>query len=349
MYGLLIVDDNALVRMTLSMSVDWRKWNVELVGMAHDGEEALRFCEEHHPDIVITDIKMPGKDGIYLMEHLSKKSPEIQMIAVSDAGVFEHAKLAMIYGCINYLLKPVKAEELNDSVRRAVTNIQRSRIGDDDLFDFYEHALMSNSSLVENMDIFFIVGKKLPSMDTLYEQVEGIERNYLFQFSSHNLQIILGAIECLNDTSMSNMREVLEFNKTRLFILRKIDKSCTIEKMDQIYRESLKQLSLKIYWCRKPFHGTRRLDAGDWGKNLNLLYSLADDEGMLRILLERLNASTSEDFQSMETNRKIITDYLKHLALLSIRRFDDVYQLLTMMDNQQKIFNNWSFLSVRMD
>jgi len=73
MYGILIVDDNSLVRMSLVNLINWKRHNATLVAMAHDGNEAFRLCEEYLPHIVITDIKMPGGDGITLMKKIIQR------------------------------------------------------------------------------------------------------------------------------------------------------------------------------------------------------------------------------------------------------------------------------------
>lgn len=124
MYGILIADDNSLVRMALVNMIEWGRHGAELVATAHDGEEALRLCEEYHPHIVITDIRMPVKDGLYLMKHLHSDYPEIQIIAISAHGIFEYAKQAMQAGCLNYILKPISSEELNESIQTAISIIQ---------------------------------------------------------------------------------------------------------------------------------------------------------------------------------------------------------------------------------
>ena len=116
MYGILIVDDNSLVRMSLVNLISWKQHNATLVAIAHDGNEAFRLCEERLPHIVITDIKMPGCDGITLMQKIHRYYPMIQVIAISAHGVFEYAKQAMQAGCLNYILKPISGEELNESI-----------------------------------------------------------------------------------------------------------------------------------------------------------------------------------------------------------------------------------------
>ena len=156
MYGILIVDDNSLVRMSLVNLISWKQHNATLVAIAHDGNEAFRLCEERLPHIVITDIKMPGCDGITLMQKIHRYYPMIQVLAISAHGVFEYAKQAMQAGCLNYILKPISGEELNESIASAIAVIQ-SRGGrtDEDLYNLYEYAL--------NLSLIHICNSTLPS------------------------------------------------------------------------------------------------------------------------------------------------------------------------------------------
>ena len=171
MYGILIVDDNSLVRMSLVNLISWKQHNATLVAIAHDGNEAFRLCEERLPHIVITDIKMPGCDGITLMQKIHRYYPMIQVIAISAHGVFEYAKHAMQAGCLNYILKPISGEELNESIASAIAVIQ-SRGGrtDEDLYNLYEYALNSYLSSTEKYCAVFLAGWELPTT----EEIESI-------------------------------------------------------------------------------------------------------------------------------------------------------------------------------
>lgn len=88
----------------------------EIVGEATDGESALALIEERHPDIVITDIRMPGISGIELLRVARERGISAEFIIISGYKDFCYAKDAIKYGVAEYLLKPIRAEELNGAL-----------------------------------------------------------------------------------------------------------------------------------------------------------------------------------------------------------------------------------------
>ncbi len=102
-----IFDDEFIVLKGLERMIDWAEYNVELVGTAADGEEALKIFHEHRPDIVFTDIRMPGKDGLQVIEEILKEAPETQCIVFSGFNEFDYVKKALRLGVVDYLEKPI--------------------------------------------------------------------------------------------------------------------------------------------------------------------------------------------------------------------------------------------------
>ncbi|MBS7225159.1 MAG: response regulator [Clostridiaceae bacterium] len=101
----LIVDDDFLVRMFLKQLIDWESQGFELIGDACGGEEALELIDQFSPDLIITDLSMPGMDGIELIEQARAKLPDSYIIALSCHGEFEYVKEAMKQGANEYVLK----------------------------------------------------------------------------------------------------------------------------------------------------------------------------------------------------------------------------------------------------
>ena len=114
----LLVDDHAVVRSGLGaflLAFD----DLELVGEAGSGEEAVRLCERFQPDVVLMDLVMPGMDGAAATRVIREHWPQIQVIALTsfkEKGLVEGALEA---GAIGYLLKNVSADELADAIRAA--------------------------------------------------------------------------------------------------------------------------------------------------------------------------------------------------------------------------------------
>src|SRR5699024_7462338 len=84
------------------------------------GMDALSSIRELHPDIVITDVCMPGYSGIDIIRESKAKYPDIHFIMISGYREFEYARDALKYGADDYLLKPIKKEELTAALCRII-------------------------------------------------------------------------------------------------------------------------------------------------------------------------------------------------------------------------------------
>lgn len=114
----LIVDDHKVVRGGLKaflMSFD----DLELVGEAKSGEEALRICANAEPDVVLMDLVMPGMDGPEATRAIRAAHPAIQVIALTSFPEETLVEAALQAGAIGYLLKTVEPDELADAIRAA--------------------------------------------------------------------------------------------------------------------------------------------------------------------------------------------------------------------------------------
>ena len=118
MIRVLIADDEKKVCQLIWALVKWEDFDMEVVGFAHDGLEALELMSEKKPDLVITDIRMPGKDGLELIYLGKKENPELEFIIVSGYKHFEYAQTAIKLGVNDYLLKPIKKSELNATLSK---------------------------------------------------------------------------------------------------------------------------------------------------------------------------------------------------------------------------------------
>ncbi|MDO4269769.1 MAG: response regulator [Eubacteriales bacterium] len=123
MYRVLIVDDESYIRNGLKSFVDWAALDCAPIGEAADGKTALRLAEELSPDIVITDIRMPGMDGLALCSALQKRFSHIQLILLTGYPDFEYARRAVSYGVTEFVLKPTTAPQITEAVRKAAQRL----------------------------------------------------------------------------------------------------------------------------------------------------------------------------------------------------------------------------------
>lgn len=114
---ILVVDDEARMRRVLQMMLEE---NGHQVNMAGDGEEALNKIKEANLDLVITDMKMPGKDGLELLRHIRRIDEELPVIVMTAYGTVSTAVEAMRAGAYDYILKPFDLEEMKAVVGRAL-------------------------------------------------------------------------------------------------------------------------------------------------------------------------------------------------------------------------------------
>jgi DNA-binding NarL/FixJ family response regulator len=118
MIRLLIADDHAVVRTGLRHLVGTFE-DVELVGAAADGEEAVRLCAEHHPEVVLMDLEMPVLDGIEATRRIAESHANVAVVVLTSFSDREQILRALDAGAVGYLLKDAEPAELGKAIRAA--------------------------------------------------------------------------------------------------------------------------------------------------------------------------------------------------------------------------------------
>lgn len=118
MLKVIVADDEARVCKLVLMLADWASLGMEVVGTASNGLEALDLVRLHKPDILITDIRMPGCYGLELIERAKLDFPQLEIVIISGYAHFEYAQKAIKHGVGDYLLKPIQKNELNATLEK---------------------------------------------------------------------------------------------------------------------------------------------------------------------------------------------------------------------------------------
>jgi len=118
-----MIDNSHNARRDIESKINWVENDFELVGEASNGEEALALLPHVSPHVVLTEIRMPRMDGITFIETAKKRWPNIKYIIISNYDNFDYLRQAMKVGAYDYILKPVKADEINQVLNRAKTDI----------------------------------------------------------------------------------------------------------------------------------------------------------------------------------------------------------------------------------
>lgn len=131
MYKVLIVDDEVLVRVGLKTTIDWEANGFTVAAEASNGEQGYEQYLKHQPDVIITDIKMPKRDGLWLVEKVRKENSDTKILVLTCYDEFSYARKALKLGADDYILKSeVEDEELvavMQSVKKKLDELNKKR------------------------------------------------------------------------------------------------------------------------------------------------------------------------------------------------------------------------------
>ncbi|MGN0362326.1 MAG: response regulator [Bilifractor sp.] len=118
MLRVIIADDENLICQMIVKVVDWEGLGMNVCGIAHDGLTVLRLIQTEKPDIVITDIRMPGIDGLDMIRKAEAIDEHVRFLIISGYRSFDYAHMAINLGVSHYLLKPIDHVELEDTLKQ---------------------------------------------------------------------------------------------------------------------------------------------------------------------------------------------------------------------------------------
>ena len=126
MYNVVIIDDEPIIVEGLSKVLDWESRNCRIVGTASNGKEGLELIRRVKPDMIFTDIAMPGMDGLQMIAAIRVEQPHTQISILTGYRDFDFAQTAIRLGVSRYLLKPSKLTELEEAVACMAGELDRN-------------------------------------------------------------------------------------------------------------------------------------------------------------------------------------------------------------------------------
>ena len=124
MYKVLLVDDEYMITEGLKRLIPFEKWDMEVVATANHADDALEYVREHPVDIVISDVNMPDKTGLEMIQEMKDLLPDAYYILLSGYQEFDYVKKAMNLSVVDYLVKPVDKVELGHLLEKIVTQLR---------------------------------------------------------------------------------------------------------------------------------------------------------------------------------------------------------------------------------
>lgn len=125
MYKVIIADDEPWTLYRLQNLVSWHTLGFELSGTATDGLSALELIKGTQPDLLLSDIRMPGLDGLALVREVKSVSPNTTVIFVTGFSEFSYAQEAIRQGVFDFLVKPVRKEDLTTALERTLDYLKK--------------------------------------------------------------------------------------------------------------------------------------------------------------------------------------------------------------------------------
>lgn len=127
MYKVVIIDDEPIIVEGLSKAVPWEKWDCQVVATAENGQSGIEIIHRKNPDILFSDIRMPGMDGLTMIAALKSEHPHMQIAILTGFRDFEYAREAIRLGVTRFLLKPSKMDELEEAVSAMVQKLSQRK------------------------------------------------------------------------------------------------------------------------------------------------------------------------------------------------------------------------------
>ena len=125
MYKVVIIDDEPIIVEGLSKVIKWDKYNCQIIGTASDGREGLKLINEVKPDIIFSDIAMPGMDGLKMIAAIRVEQPDTFVAILTGYRDFDYAQTAIRLGVSRFLLKPSNLNELEEAVEYMVGELNK--------------------------------------------------------------------------------------------------------------------------------------------------------------------------------------------------------------------------------
>ena len=188
MLRVLIADDESKVCQLIEKLVDWDVLGMEVVAVAENGIEALEKIKEFHPDIVITDIRMPGYDGLDLIRLGKEEAPNTEFVIISGYRHFEYAQMAIRYGVNAYLLKPIRKDELTETLKRLSAHF-KEQTEQLSLEEKRQRAIQSDEKNLRQAFLQDLVGRR--NKEVLTQPLDRINREFHYHFEPGEFSIAI--------------------------------------------------------------------------------------------------------------------------------------------------------------
>ena len=207
MYKVVIIDDEPIIVEGLSKVIKWDEYGCCIAGTAYDGKQGMDLIKKVQPDIIFSDISMPGMNGLQMMAAIRVEQPDTLVAILTGYRDFDYAQTAIRLGVSRFLLKPSNITELDEAVQYMVGELKRNKAKE----VVHEDETVSDGSAGS-----FIVKNALSYMEDNYAEkftlTELAEKMYVSQWHLSKLlnkHTKKSFNELLNEIRVKNAKQLL--------------------------------------------------------------------------------------------------------------------------------------------
>ena len=185
MYKLILVDDETLLLESMASAFEWEKYGFSLAGTFLNAESAIAYMKENSVDVIISDIKMPGMNGVRFAAYVYNNYPDTAFVIISGYESFEYAKEAMGYNVREYLLKPLSYDNITETLKKIRCDLDKR----------LRSLRFVTDDNVENQEV---ISKFLLKKENNISAVEAMMANHGFKTDIWNTPVAYMCIDVVN-------------------------------------------------------------------------------------------------------------------------------------------------------
>ena len=309
MYRLVVIDDEYIVVEGIKAMIARQKLGCEVVGCAYDGIRGLEIVREQKPDLVITDIRIPGLDGLSLIETAKDFCPNTIFVVISGYAEFEYARRALSLGVKDYIEKPISIHKLKEVFGRVEKEyLQKEKLNRSILEEYSEldhtiDACMIHMSNGETSDFHHSSKEVLIRLKVMYPVFS--------EYKKEVYKFLCVLSDIITEQNASVDRE-------QLVLYQKMERKGTFKDCDEYANWVLSQIA-------------KFIEADKTGSNHRLILELLDyiqehydkDIG-LNELADRVKLNPA--YLSVLFKEEVGTSYVKYLTELRMKRAKEFLQ-----------------------
>lgn len=212
MYKVVLVDDEEIILQGLKKTVPWQEYNCVVAGVADNGKDGLELMRTLKPDILFTDIRMPGINGLEMIAELKNLHKPMEVIVLTGYREFEYALEALNLGVLRMIMKPTRIEDIVDALEAAIEAIGSPEEGEEPV------------APIEEGPGSFLAGKALKYISEHYAEKITLEQvaNELYVSMWHLCKVLKKTtnknfIDIVNGTRIENAKKLLEDTHLRVY------------------------------------------------------------------------------------------------------------------------------------